>query len=624
MSTFSIFTTEKTYIMAASKHDVIDWIKCLCELAFRNTSARKQNEDASVSSDTLPKDSLIMEENELYSTIPQAVNQFTVTVQKTEAATRCKLQGTYLLIPGKDSLILKDSKTKQNVYKWPYQYLRRYGMDQSTFTFEAGRRCDSGQGLFLFNTKEVREIFHLIEIAVKEKESTKSQRCSALISPGSETSTALSQQLSKAATSSQESLDDKSPGVRMPVQQSTQDTEANPKKTKKIKNRDHKGQTFPCSAVPSPATGGEKTIPTANEQVDANVPGEILYATVKYSKGQSKKDNVEEPTINPARYSDSYSDDSSTDPVYENVSAVESWLSFEEEPAFLEDINGPIYQNPAESHDDQNFPFPASVSIPNYENCKSEWSQQTTQSDQIEDASVNNATELQQSLPGTKTKEKGTSLSPGASKVTKAKFPAGIHEKLDDLYSKELNKTRESMLPNGLTPLLKTLAQTAHTEAEVEAASECHCVNNEKKWRPPHRSPNKERTVVYQVVVPPRAAPIDRYPNPRIEDLYAKLAGGLKYTELDLNHAYQQLELEEDSKKSVIINKHKGLFQYMRLPFGISSACIFECTMASFLQGLPIVYLDDVLITEVSLEEHRANLEEALKTFKEAGVCLKR
>ncbi|XP_043560129.1 docking protein 3-like [Chiloscyllium plagiosum] len=70
-ATFSIITMEKTYIMATSKHDVVAWVKCLCELAFQNTNTKKPNEDVSASSNMLPGDSLIMEENELYSTISQ-------------------------------------------------------------------------------------------------------------------------------------------------------------------------------------------------------------------------------------------------------------------------------------------------------------------------------------------------------------------------------------------------------------------------------------------------------------------------------------------------------------------------------------------------------------------------
>jgi len=69
-----------------------------------------------------------------------------------------------------------------------------------------------------------------------------------------------------------------------------------------------------------------------------------------------------------------------------------------------------------------------------------------------------------------------------------------------------------------------------------------------------------------------QAARVDTYPLPRIEDLLASLAGGKSFSKLDLAHAYQQIELEEESRKFVTINTHKGLFQCTRLPFGVASA----------------------------------------------------
>ncbi len=57
-----------------------------------------------------------------------------------------------------------------------------------------------------------------------------------------------------------------------------------------------------------------------------------------------------------------------------------------------------------------------------------------------------------------------------------------------------------------------------------------------------------------------------------IEDLFATLAKGKLFTKLDLAQAYQQLKLNAKAKELVVINTHKGLFRYTRLPFGISSA----------------------------------------------------
>ena len=51
-----------------------------------------------------------------------------------------------------------------------------------------------------------------------------------------------------------------------------------------------------------------------------------------------------------------------------------------------------------------------------------------------------------------------------------------------------------------------------------------------------------------------------QYPLLRIEDIFANLAGGQKFSKIDLRQAYHQLEMEEDSKKYLTINTHMGLF----------------------------------------------------------------
>ncbi|NXK14058.1 DOK1 protein, partial [Herpetotheres cachinnans] len=106
--------------------------------------------------------------NSIYYSRDEA-NTFWVTVQRTEAAERCELRGAYVLKAERDGLVLKDPRTNGILYVWPYRLLRRYGRDKVMFSFEAGRRCDSGPGNFTFETKQGNEIFRLVEASIREQ-----------------------------------------------------------------------------------------------------------------------------------------------------------------------------------------------------------------------------------------------------------------------------------------------------------------------------------------------------------------------------------------------------------------------------------------------------------------------
>ncbi len=99
----------------------------------------------------------------------------------------------------------------------------------------------------------------------------------------------------------------------------------------------------------------------------------------------------------------------------------------------------------------------------------------------------------------------------------------------------------------------------------------------------------------------------DQHPIPRLSDLFTVLMGGQKVSNLDLSDAYNQLELDSKSQKYLVINMHKGLFKFRRLPFGVSSApVVFQRVMNKVLKNLKKTtnFFDDILVTGSNDEEH--------------------
>ncbi|XP_037498704.1 uncharacterized protein K02A2.6-like [Rhipicephalus sanguineus] len=96
---------------------------------------------------------------------------------------------------------------------------------------------------------------------------------------------------------------------------------------------------------------------------------------------------------------------------------------------------------------------------------------------------------------------------------------------------------------------------------------------------------------------------------------------------LGLRDAYQQLVLQEASRKYVTISTTMELFQYTRLPFGVASAsAIFQREMDNLFRGMRhvVVYLDDILVTGIDDSDHMQNLHNVLARLQDAGLKLKR
>ena len=99
----------------------------------------------------------------------------------------------------------------------------------------------------------------------------------------------------------------------------------------------------------------------------------------------------------------------------------------------------------------------------------------------------------------------------------------------------------------------------------------------------------------------------DQYPIPIIEDIYSTLNGGHFFCKIDCSNAYLQYRLHVYYRRYTTINTPIGLFQYTRLPFGVSSApAIYQRVMDNMLKSIPglCVYLDDVLINGSIEQKH--------------------
>ncbi|XP_058837914.1 uncharacterized protein K02A2.6-like [Topomyia yanbarensis] len=98
------------------------------------------------------------------------------------------------------------------------------------------------------------------------------------------------------------------------------------------------------------------------------------------------------------------------------------------------------------------------------------------------------------------------------------------------------------------------------------------------------------------------------------------------FSHIDLSDAYLQVEVDEESRKLITINTHKGLYRFNRLSPGVKSAPgAFQQIMDAMLSGLSCTspYLDDILVGGRTAEEHKQNLYRVLQQLKEYGFTVK-
>ncbi|KAE9169899.1 hypothetical protein PF004_g28046 [Phytophthora fragariae] len=121
----------------------------------------------------------------------------------------------------------------------------------------------------------------------------------------------------------------------------------------------------------------------------------------------------------------------------------------------------------------------------------------------------------------------------------------------------------------------------------------------------------------------------DVYPLPRIDETLESLGGALLFSTLDLKAGYWQISVAEEDKGKTAFTTRKGLYRFVRMPFGLANApSTFQRMMNCVLRGLSwvtcLVYLDNIIVfTEGGVERHVVELAGVLERLSMVGLTLK-
>jgi hypothetical protein len=112
----------------------------------------------------------------------------------------------------------------------------------------------------------------------------------------------------------------------------------------------------------------------------------------------------------------------------------------------------------------------------------------------------------------------------------------------------------------------------------------------------------------------------NRYPLPRIDELFDKLQGRTVFSSLDLASGYHQIRITEEDRPKTAFRTPIGHFEFTVLCFGLTNApSTFQKAMNDMFKDMDyvFVYLDDILIASHTAEQHVQHLRAVMKVLRE-------
>ena len=93
----------------------------------------------------------------------------------------------------------------------------------------------------------------------------------------------------------------------------------------------------------------------------------------------------------------------------------------------------------------------------------------------------------------------------------------------------------------------------------------------------------------------------NRYPLPRIDDLFDQLRGARVYSKIDLHTGYHQLRVREADILKTTFRMRYGHFKFIVMPFGLTNAPaafmdLMHRVFQPYIDQFVIVFVDDILI----------------------------
>ncbi|KAL5562387.1 hypothetical protein UlMin_032134 [Ulmus minor] len=120
----------------------------------------------------------------------------------------------------------------------------------------------------------------------------------------------------------------------------------------------------------------------------------------------------------------------------------------------------------------------------------------------------------------------------------------------------------------------------------------------------------------------------NKYPLPRIDDLFGQLKGAANFSKIDLRSGYHQLRIKDNDVPKTAFRTRYGHYEFLVMPFGLTNAPaafmdLMNRVFAKYLDKFIIVFIDDILVYSKTPEEHEEHLRVTLQLLRDSKLYAK-
>jgi hypothetical protein len=120
----------------------------------------------------------------------------------------------------------------------------------------------------------------------------------------------------------------------------------------------------------------------------------------------------------------------------------------------------------------------------------------------------------------------------------------------------------------------------------------------------------------------------NKYPLPRIDDLFEQLMGATIFSKIDLRSGYHQVQIKDEDIHKKSFRIRYGHYEFVVVPFGLTNApatfmCLMDNAINKLLDRFVLVFIDDILIYSKSREEHEEHIKLVLQVLRQYQLYAK-